>query len=128
MSYIPSNVREWEANHPSVEQLRKECERIKAENALLRGDLSKWSAACDASRIGLVLPLPPLVEALHKELEQARGAITRTIALEERFSTTRAGHLPECPCERCMLARELLRDAARLRSLTATSPGAGAGG
>ena len=48
---------------------------------LLRGDLSKWVEACDQSRLGLVLPMPPLVAALHEELEKAKAENAATIEL-----------------------------------------------
>lgn len=81
-------------NTKGLETNTQKMNRLEAEVALLRGDLLKWSAACDESRIGLVLPMPPLVEALHAELEKAKAENARLAAALEHYATCSDG----CTC------------------------------
>lgn len=57
-----------------------EREKLKADNEALRGNLEKWAAACNDSRLGLVLPLPPIVQALNNALEACKAENERLSA------------------------------------------------
>ena len=57
-----------------------EIDRLKADNECLRGDLTKWLAASEESRLGFVLPMPPVVEALHKAITEAKADNARLAA------------------------------------------------
>jgi cell division protein FtsB len=59
-----------------IEQLEAELAKANAEVDALGGDLSKWITACNESRMGIVLPMPPLVKALHDRLTQLEAENT----------------------------------------------------
>lgn len=89
----------------TIIRLKTELDQAKAENAVLRGDLSKWSATCDESRIGLVLPMPPVVEALCNALEALKSENARLVAVVEWISKQSDLFFAECYQAEAIVAR-----------------------
>lgn len=85
----------WSLAYQKTLELRLAYEAAKAK--LESDELHRWVAMCEESRLGIVLPLPPLVQKFQDALDKAEAENARlAAALEFRKGLIRAAVCPEC--------------------------------